>query len=194
MRRWLVLLLFVVPLALRAQETSANLPRVHLTFVPETPADSAATEEYRQLWAQDERRIVTTLERFSHRRFVTPAWADTLIGARILEAPSYSGYRNQPMRLRSSYSRATKLAALTHELGHRLLADLFRQDEEEHTYLFLWLYDAWVALEGPTWAEQQVAIERQRGTRYVQAWDAALRRTPEQRARRWAAVLAERAG
>jgi hypothetical protein len=181
----------LMPTALLAQ-AAASPPRVHLTFVAESSNDSSAAEEFRQIWAANESRVVAALERYSGRRFITAAWADTAITVRVLEAPAYSGYRERPIRMRSSYPPATKLATLAHELGHRLQADLFARDEEEHEYLFLWLYDAWVALEGKAWADAQVAVERQRGERYVQAWDKALALTAEQRAERWKAFVALR--
>ena len=167
-------------------------PRVHLTFIAETTADSAAAEEYRQIWLRNEQRVVATLERISGRRFVTPAYADTAIAVRVLEAPANSGYRETPMRMRSSYPAATKLATLVHELGHRMQEGVARPGEEEHDVLFLWLYEVWVALEGKAWADQQVAFERGRSQRYVDAWDKALMLTPAQRAERWKALLAER--
>ena len=185
-------LLTASPMVRVGAGASQQPPRVRITFVAETPGDSAAVAEYRSIWAGDETRVVAATERISGRRFVTPAWADTAITARVLEAPANSGYRDRPMRLRSSYPTDTKLATLVHELGHRLQADLFTRDEEEHGYLFLWLYDVWVALEGAPWADRQVAVERRRGDRYVRAWDAALALDAAQRAERWRAVVAER--
>lgn len=186
---FLLLILALAPTSLDGQTSS---PRVHLTFVPETAADSAAAAEYRRIWAQNETRVVATLERLSGRRFITPAWADTAITVRVLEASANSGYRERPMRMRSSYSADAKLATLVHELGHRLQTDLFARDEEEHARMFLWLYDVWVALQGEAWADQQVALERLRGQRYVDAWDHALSLTPSERAGRWKAFVAER--
>jgi hypothetical protein len=174
------------------REAVAEQHRVRITFLAETPADSLAADEYRGIWAENKERVVAAMERISGLSFVTPAWADTAISARVLEAPANSGYRAGPMRLRSTYSSATKLATLVHELGHRMQTDLFTRGEEEHEYLFLWLYDVWVALEGQPWADQQVAVERQRGDRYVQAWDRALALTAAQRAERWRATVAER--
>jgi hypothetical protein len=172
---------------------ASQTPPVRITFLAETPADSLAADEYRRIWAENETRVVAAMERISGLSFVTPAWADTAISARVLEAPANSGYRARPMRLRSSYSSPTKLATLVHELGHRIQTELFTRDEDEHEYLFLWLYDAWVALEGQAWADQQVAVERRRGDRYVRAWDRALALTAAQRAERWRAIVAERA-
>jgi hypothetical protein len=173
-------------------DVSAQSPRVRLIFVPETPADSAAAAEYTALWERNESRVVAALERFSGLRFIRPDYADTSITVRVVEAPANSGYRERPMRIRSSYSADTKLATLAHELGHRLQSHMFTRDEDEHQYLFLWLYDAWVSLEGREWADRQVAIERQRGERYVQAWDQALASGPDRRGERWNAIRKER--
>ena len=185
-------ILLAAALACAFGEALAQQARVRITFVAETPADSAAAEEYRRMWAGDESRVVAAMERFSGLRFVMPEWADTAITARVLEAPANSGYRARPMRLRSSYPAATKLATLAHELGHRIQNDLFTRGEDDHEYLFLWLYDVWVALEGRAWADQEVAVERRRGDRYVRAWDMALALTPAQRAERWRGIVAER--
>jgi hypothetical protein len=188
----LILALMVAPGTLAGQSPSAAPPRVHLTFVAETPADSSAAAEYRRIWAKEEQRVVATLERISGRRFIRKDWADTAITVLVLEASANSGSRGRAMRMRSSYSSETKLATLVHELGHRLQDGLFAADEEEHEYLFLWLYDVWVALEGLAWADRQVAIERPRAQRYVDAWDKALALSPEARAARWKAFVAER--
>lgn len=179
-------------LAGQSPATVTPAPRVHMTFVAETPADSAAAEDYRRIWAANEQRVVAAMQRYSGRSFITPEYADTAITVRVLEASANSGYRERPMRMRTSYPDATKFSTLVHELGHRLQTDLFAKDEEEHKSLFLWLYDVWVELEGKAWADQQVAIERKRGQRYVNAWDNALALTPQERAERWNAFLAER--
>ncbi len=188
--RLFLLTLGIVPITLSAQAPFP--PRVHLTFIPRTVSDSASAEEYRRIWAQNERRVVAALERQSGRRFITSAWADTAIVVEVLEAAAYSGYRQQPMRMRSSYPAHTKLATLIHELGHRLQTELFTRGEEEHTRVFLWLYDVWVTLEGQAWADRQVAFEKTRGQRYIEAWEAALALSPSERAARWLAFVTER--
>jgi len=167
-------------------------PPVRIAFVPQSAEVATAVAEYESIWAEHGRRVAEAIERKSGLRFVTPEYADTAIAANVVEAPSNSGYRDRPMRLRASYTRATKLATLIHELGHRLQSGLFREDEEEHQYLFLWVYDVWVELQGKAWADEQVAIERRRGARYVRAWDEALRFTAAQRAERWRTLVAER--
>ena len=107
------------------------------------------------------------MESASGLRFVYPTFADTAITATVVEAPSNSGYRTTGMRLRASYPIETKVATLDHELGHRLQGGLVHRDEEEHDYLFLWLYDVWTVLYDADWADRQVALEKARGQRYL---------------------------
>ena len=136
--------------------------------------------------------MVAAMERASGLSFVYPQFADTNILANVLERTSNSGYRESAMTLRASYPPDTKRATLMHELGHRLMAGLFRRGEEEHEYLFLWLYDAWTLLYGRAFADAQVAIEKPRNERYVITWNAALARDSTARARRWAELRDER--
>jgi hypothetical protein len=96
------------------------------------------------------------------------------------------------MELRASYPSDTKRATLIHELGHRVMAGLYRRDEEEHGALFLWLYDVWVALYGKAFADEQVIVERRRGGPYPKAWDEAMHLSATERAAQWRAILAER--
>ena len=165
---------------------------VRLTFVAQSDSFADAAREYERLWAAEGARIVAAMETVSGLSFVSPVYADTAITANVLEAVSFSGYRERPMRMRASYPPDTKKATLIHELGHRLQAGLFRRDEEEHGPLFLWLYDVWVALYGKEFADAQVAVEKRRRGPYPAAWDAALALTPAERAARWRAIVAER--
>jgi hypothetical protein len=110
----------------------------------------------------------------------------------VLEVSSDSGYKERPMHLRASYPADTKKATLIHELGHRLQADLFRQGEDDHKYLFLWIYDVWVKLYGREFADAQVQVEKERGRMYPTAWDFALSFNREERAAQWSRTLAER--
>lgn len=133
------------------------------------------------------------MEQISGLSFVYEQFADTSITATVLERPSSSGFRDRSgMQLRASYSPDTKRATLIHELGHRLMAGLYRRDEEEHGGLFLWVYDVWVALYGKAFADEQVVVERRRGGPYPQAWDEAMRLTAEERAVHWRAILDDR--
>lgn len=96
------------------------------------------------------------------------------------------------MHLRASYPPDTKRATLIHELGHRLQSELFHFGEDDHKYLFLWIYDVWVKLYGREFADAQVAVERQRGRMYPAAWDFALAMSPGQRAAKWKETVAAR--
>ena len=178
-------------LAAAANQTVAA-SSVRITFAPQSDSFETAAQEYRRLWADDGERIVRAMESVSGLTFISPQFADTAITAIVFEGVSYSGYRQSAMRLRASYSPDTKRATLIHELGHRLQAGLFRRSEEEHGYLFLWIYDVWVQLYGQQFADEQVIVERRRGGPYPAAWDAALALTPAERAARWRELVAER--
>ena len=166
--------------------------RVAIRFVAASDSFAQAVREYEQIWAAERARIVHAMERVSGLPFVSRLYADTAIVANVREVASNSGYRDSPMTLRASYSTDTKKATLVHELGHRLMGGLFRREEEEHPYLFLWVYDVWVMLYGKTFADEQVIVERARRGPYPAAWDYALKFTPAERASAWAAILAER--
>ena len=158
------------------------VPRIE--FVPESETFAAAVGEYERIWATEGARIARTMQEVSGLTFT-----DTAITAIIYEGVSSSGFRDTPMRLRASYPVETKKAALMHELGHRLQSPLFRQQDEEHGPLFLWLYDSWVRLYGKEWADAQVVIEKRRRGPYPRAWDEALALSAKERAERWRAVV-----
>jgi len=161
--------------------------RAHVAFRSESGVYETATRDYDALWRQDGARIVATMERVSGLRFDSPPYADTAISAVVFEGVSNSGFRESPMHLRASYPPATKKATLVHELGHRLQVGVARRGEDEHAVLFLWLYDAWVALWGQQFADEQVLVERARRGPYPAAWDSAMALTREQRAAKWRA-------
>lgn len=161
---------------------------VHLTFRAASDSFAAARDDYDALWTKEAARIVRVMEQVSGLRFDSPPYADTLISAVIFEGVSNSGYREKPMQLRASYPPATKKATLVHELGHRLQVGIARPGEGEHQVLFLWLYDAWIALWGKQFADDQVIVERARHGPYPAAWDAALSLDSASRARRWRAL------
>lgn len=171
----------------------AQASPVRLTFVAQSDSFEASAGEYRRIWAEEGARMVASMERISGLSFVYPKFADTAIAATVLERASNSGFRNRSgMELRASYPPDTKRATLIHELGHRLMAGLFRRDEEEHGYLFLWIYDVWVACFGKEFADAQVVVERRRGGPYPAAWEAALALSAAGRAERWSELLQER--
>ena len=164
--------------------------RLKLTFSAEVDSFRGAVQEYDSLWTQDGLRITRALETAAHVRFADIG--DTVIHAIVFEGVSSSGYRENPMRIRASYPLATKKATLMHELGHRLQSDLFRASENDHPFLFLWLYSAWVAAYGEDFAREQVEVEKRRRGVYPAAWDEALRLSPEARAARWDSVRSSR--
>jgi len=182
-----ILLLFVVACASNPQPSSpgASFRVPRFEFVPESETFAAAVGEYERIWATDAARIARTMQEVSGLSFT-----DSAITAIVFEGVSSSGFRDTPMRLRASYPLDTKKATLIHELGHRLQSPLFRQQDEEHGPLFLWLYDVWVRLYGKEFADAQVAVEKRRRGPYPRAWDEALALSPGERAARWKAIVA----
>jgi hypothetical protein len=175
----------------RAQERDAT--HVRLEFRVEVDSFKAARDEYEQIWAADGRKMIAAMELTSGLRFVYPQYADTAIVVTVREEAANSGFRDRSgIVMRASYSADTKRTTLMHERGHRLMAGLFTRDDEEHDELFLWLYDAWILMFGRATADEQVAIEKRRGARYVAAWDKALGLSADQRAAAWRRVLEER--
>ena len=168
----------------------ASVVQFHITFVAETDSFRRATKEYDSLWTRDGARMTHALQTAAGLTFA--GIADTTVRAIVFEGVSRSGYRETPMRLRASYLVATKKATLMHELGHRLESDLFRASEDDHRYLFLWLYSAWTLAYGEDFAREQVAVEKRRGGVYPAAWDAALALSLAERAARWDSVRASR--
>lgn len=167
--------------------------KVDVRFVASSSEFAPAVREYEQIWAADGARIIAAMEKIAGVSFVYEQFADTSITATVVERPSSSGFRDlSGMELRASYPADTKRATLIHELGHRLMAGLYRRDEEEHGALFLWVYDVWTDLYGQRFADEQVSVERRRGGPYPQAWDDALASNRDGRAQRWRAILAER--
>ena len=160
---------------------------LRIAFQADSAEFSEATRQYEAIWAKDGARIAAAMEEVSGLKF-----EDRVVGAMVLEVASSSGYKDKPMKLRASYPLDTKKATLIHELGHRLQSDLFRKGEDDHTFLFLWVYDVWVRMYGREFADAQVAVEKQRGRMYPAAWDYALSLTPEQRAAKWKETMAER--
>jgi hypothetical protein len=174
-----------------AVASSAASPRLVIEFVPESAAFSGAAAEYERIWARDGDRIVAALQEATGLTVESSP-----IKAIVLEAPSSSGYRSIPMRLRASYAEPTKRGTLVHELGHRLLGDLVDKDFEDHPIVFLFLYDVWVHLYGKAFADSQVVVESQRKGiyDYDAAWRAALALPVAERAAKLRAFIVERRG
>src|SRR5437899_5766075 len=167
--------------------SAAQSKGLRIVFQPESDQFSEAAHEYETIWAREGPTISAAMEAASGLKF-----EDREVKAMVLEVSSNSGYKEKPTQLRASYPLDTKKATLIHELGDRLQSDLFHHDEDDHKYLFLWIYDVWVKLYGREFADGQVAVEKQRGRMYPAAWNFALSFTPEQRAAKWKETVAER--
>ena len=166
--------------------SSADLQEVVLKFEPATPGDAAAAKEYEAIWAADGSRIIQALQESSGLSF-----EESEIRVVVVEAPSNSGFKKIPMSLRSSYPLDTKKATLIHELGHRFQGRLFSKNDEDHPFLFLYLYDVWVSLYGKEFADEQVKVESERRGiyDYETAWRTALAMTAEERIAKWQQFL-----
>jgi hypothetical protein len=162
--------------------------RLLMTFTPQDASFNGATEAYRQLWRDDGALIVGALERVTGLPFF-----QTRIDAIVFEGISTAGNQTTPMRLRASYNADTKRSALTHELGHRLIAQLTVRppDLDEHRVLYLFLYEVWESIWGAAFADRQITVEsNQRGNYdYESAWRWSRSQTAEQRAARFAAIM-----
>jgi hypothetical protein len=180
-------LVLLVTAGLTLTPTAQPSRTVRLVFTPEADSFATATRAYQELWNAEGTRILRAMQDVAGLEF-----RDSLINVIVYEGVSWSGYRESPMRMRASYPPETKKATLVHELGHRLMADMFRQNEEEHPALFLWLYDVWVLLYGEEFAKREVEVEKRRRGPYPKAWDDALALSRAERATRWRAIVAER--
>lgn len=180
---WLLALTFSV--AFSAAEAAAY-PQID--FQPESERFNAATEEYREIWRTEGKRISAALEAATGLEMEAGPIRTIVYGG-----ISNSGYKRQPMRMRASYPPDTKRATLVHELAHRLIADLSSRNLEEHPIIFLFVYDVWVQLWGQEFADEQVVVEsgRRGNYDYESAWRDALALGREGRAERWKQFLAE---
>jgi hypothetical protein len=161
---------------------------VNMTFFPQDQRFADAAEAYGRLWADEGARITEALQGSTRLTFV-----GRNIPAVIYEGPSTSGNRDIPMFLRASYTTDEKRAAVVHELGHRLIAQLTTRpsDLDEHRVLDLFLYDVWESLWGMTFADAQVVVESGRTGLYdyASAWKWALSLGKAERAFHFAAIV-----
>jgi len=161
---------------------------VRMRFSPASEQFAEATRAYQVLWEAEGPSMIAALERVSGLRF-----PEREMEAIVYEGISWAGAVGSPMRMRASYPPETKKATLLHELGHRHLAQVKRRPPEldEHRVLFLILYDVWAHLYGKGFADEQVEVEKRRQGRYdyKTAWEWALAQSPEERAKRFQAIL-----
>jgi hypothetical protein len=178
-------------LIIALQAAAVQPPRVKIVFEAMEPKFEAAAAEYRAIWAAEGARIIAALEKRSGLR-----WQEREFRAQVFEGRSNSGAGTLPMRLRASYPADTKKATLVHEIGHRLQGPLFRRGEENHPFLFLYLYDVWRDLYGQEFADAQVKFES--GLKgiydYEGAWKQVLELTEDERITAWRNFVASRTG
>ena len=181
-------LVFIFLAIVVTAQASTDAP-LQISFTPESPEHARAAAEYERIWAAEGTRIIEEMEQESGLRF-----DETGVQAIVLEAASSSGFREIPMRLRASYPPDVKKGTLIHELGHRLQGHLFRKEDEDHPYLFLYLYDVWSDLYGREFADLQVKVESARKGLYdyETAWKNTLILTKAERKAKWQKFLASR--
>jgi hypothetical protein len=165
---------------------AAEYPQID--FEAESSKYIAATQEYREIWRTEGKRISAALEEATGLRMEAGP-----IRAIVYGGVSNSGYRSIPMRMRASYPADTKRATLVHELAHRLISGRVSKHGEDHPIIFLFVYDVWVKLWGREFADAQVAVEGERTGLYdyAGAWRDALALGAKGRAARWKAFLAQ---
>jgi hypothetical protein len=155
-------------------------------FSPESEKYAQATAEYQAIWNSEGKRITEAMERVSG-----VAFTEREVRAIIYEGVSWSGFGNEPMKLRASYTSDVKKATLAHELGHRLITRIPKTKEiDEHRVLFLILYDIWESLYGRDFADRMVEVEKDRKGLYdyESAWKWALSMSKEERAAKFKAL------
>jgi hypothetical protein len=180
---------FLLPLFIICAAVPAIAQRVTIKFTPEADKFAAAVTEYQTLWKAEGDKIIAALEKVSGLQF-----KETEFEAIVFEGVSRSGRPGgSPMKMRASYPPDTKKATLIHEIGHRHISQIEKRpdDIDEHSVLFLILYDIWVDLYGKKFADAQVEIERSRRGPYPAAWDWALAMTRKDRERKFKEIVTE---
>ena len=64
-------------------------------------------------------------------------------------------------------------------------------DIDEHSVLFLILYDIWVGLYGKKFADEQVEVEKKRRGPYPAAWEFALSMTKKERESKFREIVSQ---
>ena len=157
-----------------------------LSFVPVNSEFAGASDEYRAIWTAEGEHIVSVLEATSGLTF-KPSPIEVIVS----NNPPMTTFDGATIRLSARYPRIYKKATLVHELGHSLVLPLRgTAGLDDHRLLYLFLYDAWIELEGQDFADRMVSIERRipGGYDYDAAWRWALAMTREQRQARLAAA------
>ena len=179
--------LVCIAIFILAAVISSHAQRVKINFTPESDKFAAATKEYQALWQAEGDKIVKAMEKVSGLKF-----RETEFSAIVFEGVSRSGSPGgSPMKMRASYSPDTKKATLIHEIGHRHISQLEKRptDIDEHSVLFLILYDIWVDLYGKKFADEQVEIKKSRRGPYPAAWEFASSMTKKERERKFRDIV-----
>jgi hypothetical protein len=155
---------------------------LRIKFYPEYDNEDFknSAKEYQLIWDDEGLKITETIERISGLTFI-----ETEINALIFEGVS----RSHPLQLRASNSLDEKRATIVHELCHRICfgnkVRIVNNDEPRlltaHKTIFLILYDVLVDLYGEESALKNVEHESKLSDEYKQAWEWALKKTPEKR-------------
>lgn len=147
--------------------------RLKFSSTTNDPTILLALKEYQSIWDKDGSKIKEVMGKVSGLAF-----SEKEISVIVFEGMSTSGSGNSPMKLRGSYSPSVKTGTLIHELGHRLIRQVKNRPAEldEHRILFLILYDIWTDIYGQEFADEMVAVEKERKGYYdyASAWDQTL--------------------
>ena len=184
MRRFVCIAIFVL-----AAVNSSHAQRVKINFTPESEKFAAATKEYQAIWQSEGDKIVKAIEKISDLKF-----SESEFEAIVFEGISRSGYPGgSPMKMRASYSPDIKKETLIHEIGHRHISQLETRPDgiDEHSVLFLILYEIWVDLYGKKFADEQVEIEKARRGPYPAAWAYALGMTRKEREKKFREIVSQ---
>ncbi len=169
--------------------TAVQAQSVKIKFTPESDNFISAVKEYETLWRSEGDKIINAITKVSGLTFNEEEF-ETI----VFEGVSRSGRPGgSPMKMRASYTADTKKATLIHEIGHRHISQLKNRpaDIDEHSVLFLILYDIWVDLYGKKFADEQVEIEKARRGPYPAAWEYALKMTRKERERKFKEIISQ---
>ena len=152
---------------------------IKIVFHPDSDQEdySEIVGKYEQIWKDDGKRIINTIEKYSGLKFKE----------KTINAVAYFGSlssRSRPLSLRANLPPEIRLGTLVHELCHRILAGnkvkiKFNDHEnasfEVHKVLNLILYDIWTELYGKKFANKVKEWEsNSRSGVYKKAWEWAL--------------------
>lgn len=139
---------------------------------------SQAIKEYEKIWNSCGEKIFESWERHTGFKF-----RETYINAMVINATS----RSFPLTLRADNIVEIKKGTLIHELGHRILARRIKGRKgkldklSSHKFLDLFLTEVIEDVFGKKMVEITINFEKTLPPEYAQAWDWALKLTPEEK-------------